>query len=48
MVVIIIIFIIVKVEELNSDLSKSHSPEPGLHDSQVWSGLPAASRQGSR
>lgn len=27
--VVIIIFIIVKVEELNSDLSKSHSPEPG-------------------
>lgn len=27
--VVIIIFIIVKVEELSSDLSKSHSPEPG-------------------
>lgn len=32
-------FIIVKVEEgLNSGLSKSCSPEPGIHESQVWSG----------
>lgn len=39
-VIIIIIFIIVEVEEgLNSDLSKSCSPETGSHESQVWRGV---------
>lgn len=39
-VIIIIIFIIVEVEEgLNSDLSKSCSPETGSHESQVQRGV---------